>query len=334
MARKIRELPTEKDLDSIVNEFKELVEDESHMPTMWFLPTGNLALDYVISGRVDGTGGYPSCIVEIFGDPASGKSVMLAKAIAEAQRMGLITVLADAEARWDDEFAALHGVDANKLIKFYPETVEQFSISAVSMLDKLEESQRMLMIIDSWGILSTEKEMDDVESGDVKADQGRKAQKIKLAMRVLRKKVRKTGSIILGSNHVIDDPSSYSHKKKTPGGGGVPFQSSVRIELGNPTPLLLKGKDRPIGVEIHAKITKNSVAPPFGECSFNLYWARGISKYSGLLDVALDLGIITKSGAWNYFGEKSFQASDFEATLQEHPEILTDERWLKPYWME
>jgi len=333
--RKNKELITENNLDSLVDKFKRVFREEDlNVPPAWFLPTGNLAFDYIISGRVDGAGGYPSGVTEIFGDPSSGKSVLLAKAIAEAQKLGIPTILADAEGRWDGDFAKLHGVDKDKMLPpFYPETVEEWAIKSSELLDVLGESQRLLLILDSLGILSTIKEIEDVEGGDIKADQGRKAQKIKAAMRVLRYKVRKTGSVLLVSNHVIANPGSYSHKKLTPGGGGVPFQSNVRVELSEPTILSIPGKDRPIGVELHIRVAKNSIAPPFGEASLNLFWNRGISKYSGLLKLALDLGILTKSGAWNYYGEIAFQSGDFEKVLEEHPEILQHESWKKPYWL-
>jgi len=328
-----KEVPDESKLDKVVKGLEDFGGEI--LTPMWFLPTGNLALDYIISGKVDGTGGYPVGTSELFGEPSSGKSLLLAKAVAEMQTLGHLTILADAEMRWDDDFAALHGVDSTKLKKFYPETVEDFAVETSNMLDKLEElDKKALIVLDSMAILSTEKEMEDIEGGDIKADQGRKAQKIKAAFRTIRGKIRKTGSILLVTNHVIANPGSYVPTKMTPGGGGVPFQANVRIELGKPTPLTMKDRDRPIGVELHAKITKNSIAPPFGECSMQLYWASGVSKYSGLLDVALDLGIIERRGAWNYYKDISFQTANFKDIITAHPEILTDERWAHPYWME
>jgi recombination protein RecA len=331
MAKK--KLPDESKLDKIVENMENLLGEP--LPPMWFLTTGNLALDYIISGKVDGTGGYPVGTCELFGEPSSGKSLLLAKAIAEMQKLGHLTVLADAEMRWDDDFAAIHGVDVEKLKKFYPETVEEFAVETFKILESIAESgQKVLIVLDSLAILSTSKEVEDVGGGDIKADQGRKAQKIKAAFRTLRGRIRKTGSILLVSNHIIADPGSYSHAKLTPGGGGVPFQANVRIELGKTTPLTINGKDRPIGVELHARITKNSVAPPFGECSMRLYWASGVSKYSGLLEIAQDLGVIERKGPWYYWGEKSFQSKDLATVIKENPDILDDVRWGSPYWME
>jgi len=335
MSRKKKDLPTEAELDEISEGLRKVIEDQTPLPPLWYLHTGNLALDYIISGLVDGHGGWPTGVSELFGDPSSGKSLLLAKAIAEMQKLEEVTVLADAEMRWDDEFAAVHGVNAEKLLKFYPETVEDFAVDTVKLLDSLEEKgKKALVVLDSLAILSTIKEMDDIEEGDIKADQGRKAQKIKAAMRTLKGKIRRTGSILLVSNHVIANPGSYVNTKMTPGGGGIPFQGNVRVELSKPTILTLPNKDRPIGVELHAYIAKNSIAPPFGSCDMRLYWAAGVSKYSGLLEVALDLGIIERKGAWNYYKETTFQTTNFEEIIKQNPEILTDERWSKPYWME
>lgn len=324
----------EEDLDSVVAGLKEFIDEDDNLPPLWFLHTGNLALDYIVSGKIDGSGGYPSATIELFGSPSTGKSLLLAKAIAEMQHRGGVAVLADAEGRWDDDFAAVHGVDAAKLLKFYPETVEDFAVKSMLILSRLAEKNKVLLVLDSLAILSTIKEVEDVEEGDIKADQGRKAQKIKAAMRVLRKKLRKTGSMLLIANHTIANPQSYSHKMITPGGGGVPFQASVRVELSEPTVLSLAGKARPIGVEMHAKVAKNSIAPPFGEASMRLYWASGVSKYSGVLEMAVDLGVVERKGAWYYYKEEAFQSSNFDDFVEKHPDFLKNEKWAKPYWME
>lgn len=330
-----KKMTNETSIDQLVLDLRDLIVSGKALPPQWFLHTGNLALDYIISGKVNGSGGYPCGTVEIFGEPSSGKSLILAKAIAEMQKLGELTVLADAEIRWDDDFATLHGVDADKLLRFYPETVESFAVETVKLLDSLEEkNKKVLIVLDSLAILSTVKEMEDIEDGDIKADQGRKAQKIKAAFRVLRGKIRQSGSILLISNHVISSPGSYTNIKTTPGGGGVPFQANVRVELSKPTPLIITGKDRPIGVELHIKIAKNSIAPPFGETNIQLFWSRGISKYSGLLELALDLGIIERKGAWNYYKDISFQTTNFEEIIKGNPDILTDPKWDLPYFME
>jgi recombination protein RecA len=322
----------ESDLNSIVEGMEDYVA--SPAGPRKFLHTGNLALDYAISMKVDGTGGYPfGTIVELFGDPSAGKSLLLAKAVAEAQKSGNLAIVMDAEGRWDDDFAATQGVDAEKRKLFQPDTVEEFAVSAHKILSNLKDKSAV-MVLDSIAILSTLAETDDVEEGDLKMDQGRKAQKIKQALRVLKSDIKHSNSILIAANHVIANPGSYSHQKVTPGGGGFPFQSSVRIELLNPTPIKLEGKNRPIGVQLHTKVTKNSVAPPFGVANINLYWARGVDKFSGLIDILKDQEVITLSGAWYSWGEKKFQSKDFEEFVRKNPGILEDPKLTKPYFME
>jgi recombination protein RecA len=296
----------------------------------WYLPSGNLALDYILSGRVDGLGGYPSGIVEVHGDPATGKSLLFAKAIGNAQKAGLTTILADAEGRWDYDFSAMHGTDSELLRKhtFYPETVEEFAVKSMEILQKVG---KIVMVLDSVAILSTVQEKDDVEEGSIKADQGRKAQKIKAAMRVLSSEIRKTGSLVLISNHLIAQPGAYTGRI-TPGGQGVPFQANVRLELTKPTQIKLKGKEHPIGVQMHIECTKNSVIAPFGSCDLDMYFASGVSPYSGIVNLAKDLGILELKGAYYYYGEgPGFYDRDIERICTT-TDLLKDNKWSNPYW--
>lgn len=287
-------------------------------------------MDYVVSGLIDGTGGYPNGVVEIHGDPATGKSLLFAKALATSQKMGLPTILADAEGRWDYDFSALQGVDAELLRNntFYPETVEEFAVKSMEILSKLG---KVVIILDSVAILSTVQERDDVESGELKSDMGKKAAKIKMAMRVLSTEIRKTGSLFLISNHVIAQQNIYN-PKTTPGGGGVPFQANIRLELTKPTQLKLAGKEHPIGVQLHIECTKNSVVAPFASCDLDLYFATGIDRHNGLVNLAKDLGIVKQAGGYYYYGDQSFRAADIgEICLK--TDLLKHPNWSKPYWM-
>lgn len=258
----------------------------------------------------------------------------MARAAAEMQKLDNIVVVFDAEGRWNFDFLEQQGVDTDKLIVGIPETIEDFTVDSVKILNRLEElGQKALLVLDSLAILSTIKEIEDVEGGDMKADQGRKAQRIKASMRVIRSKLWKTDSILFVANHTISNPGVYGNSKITPGGGGTPYQASIRLELGKPTPLTITGKERPIGTELHIKITKNSIAPPFGECDIQLFWSSSINKYSGLLSIAIDLGIIEKKGAWNYYKETAFQSGDFGNIIAKFPEILEDRLWKHNYFI-
>jgi recombination protein RecA len=331
---------TERDLQAVCDGLEEFGEAA---PKRWYLHTGSLALDYAISLRIDGTGGYPGgCIVELFGEPSTGKSLMLAKAAAEAQKLDILPVIADAEGRWDDDFAEAQGVDPTKRRLFIPDTVEEFATTCHKLLTHCNKipKQRILLILDSLAILTTLKEADDMEEGEMKMDQGRKAQRIRQAIRVLKSLVRSTGSIMIIANHVIANPGSYSTAKITPGGGGVPFQSSVRVELKKSTPIKMQGKDIPLGVQLHGQVVKNSVAPPFGACDIDVYWATGVDKYSGLVPIMEDLGIVKRHGAWYEWQgvpetdeAKKFQSSGLAKFIEENPAILEDGRWSKPYFL-
>ena len=330
-----RDIPKESDLDTIMEGFKESLRS---VPVREFIHTGNYALDYIISMKVDGTGGYPSsCVVELFGDPMTGKSLLLAKALAEAQKKGYKIIIADAEGRWDDDFAEVQGVDPTQRTIFFPSTVEAFAVDTHKMLEGAKASgKRLAIVLDSLAILSTLKEVDDIGEGDLKADQGRKAQKIRMALRVLRSDVRDTGSILFVANHVIAQPGAYV-PRTTPGGGGVPFQASVRLELMSPTKIKIEGKDRVIGVQLHVKVAKNSIAPPFGEVEFPVTWSGGIDPYGGLMALMEDLGIVTRAGAWYSWpvGEVpglKFQSKDLSKFIQEHPEIMSDPKWTHNYF--
>ncbi len=319
-----------------IQQFKKLLEAEDDIfgITPYYLHSGNLALDYIISGRADGTGGWPGGkVVEVFGPPSTGKTLLIDKAGAEMQKIGGVFIMADIENRWNRAFAKRHGVNVDKVICFTPTTVEEFTIKIDRLLEAAENT-KFLIALDSLARLSTIKEVDDVGEGDIKADQGRKAQKIHAAMRVLPAKIRKTNSILMVANHIIDNPAQiYSTIKHTPGGRGIPFGATVRVDLSQPKSLVVEGKARPIGVSLHAKCVKNSETVPFGECDIKMLWSLGVSKYSGLADILVDCGIINKNGAWLEFKKEKFYEKNLSKIIEANPEILTDEKLIDPYFM-
>ncbi len=326
----------EEDIDSIVESMRKMLDEPKleEGPASWYLPSGNLALDYIISMKVDGTGGYPGGkVCEFYGDFSTGKSLLIAKAGATMQSMGGIFAIADAENRWDPTFARIHGVINEQVVPYHPKTVEEFAVQTYELLSKFGGKKKILIALDSLAALSTVKEVTDViKEGEIKADQGRKAQKVKAAMRVLPGLIQDTEAILLVSNHIIDQPGGYGHI--APGGRGTAFHSSVRLEMLHTTPIKLEGRERPIGATLRVKVAKNSVAPPFGEAEMSLFWGRGIDRFSGLADIALDLGIITKAGAWYKYNEDSFYAKDFGKVVNKYPEILQNQAWSRPYFTE
>ncbi len=296
----------------------------------YYLSTGNYALDYIISGKADGSGGWPGGrIVEIFGDPSSGKTLLIAKAASTIQQTGGIFVLADAEYRWDDEFAIVNGVDPTKIVKYQPDTIEEYIATTDEILEKLSgKVPRILFALDSLSRLST---LDEVEKMAKSEDQGKRAKKIHAMMRILPSRIKKANAILLVSNHIIRSPTPYT-RPDTPGGKGIQIQATIRVETQNPKPIKLEGKERMIGNVLHCVCTKNSIQPPFGSCHIDLYWASGVSKFSGLLELMEDIGIVEKAGAWYKYGELKFQSCDFENFVEQHPDMLCDDKWENPYF--
>lgn len=308
-------------------------ELDTVFPPVWFLNSGNLGLNYILSGRLDG--GWPSGTAEVFGQPSTGKTLLLIKAVAEMQKVGGLTIVNDVEHAWDWEFARHHRVNPDKVLKDYPETIEDFTIRTLKILDQILEQDpipRLLIVLDSIAAISTNWEM---ESQGTKEDQGKKAKRIKAAMRVLPKKIAKAGAILLISNHLIANPKiTYGSPYETPGGKGVFFQANVRVELSKTLPISIEGKQMPRGVTLRLTCTKNRFRPPFGETEMDMLWSTGVSQYSGLLNMMLDLGIVQQGGGWYNYKDKKFRASDLDEFITQNPEILNDEKWERPYFLE
>jgi recombination protein RecA len=322
-------------IENEANEIKKLLDNEDEnifeIPT-WFLSTGNYSLNYIISG--DLFGGYCSGLVnELFGDPSTGKTLLLMVAVANMQKMGGLVVVSDVERRWDWPFAKTHGVDVDRVIKVYPETVEEWSVQTDKILDRLLEKNptpKVLFILDSVAAISTLWEMENVGT---KEDQGKKAKRIKAAMRVIPKKLSRAGGILLTSNHLIADPRiTYGSNQITPGGKGISFQASVRIEMHKPSYIVIEGKNRPIGATLKMVAKKTSTCPPLGETTIDTLWSKGINPYSGLLDMAVDLGIVKQGGGWYEYNEKKFRGNQI-AEIAKETDLLENPTWKKPYFL-
>ena len=300
----------------------------------YYLDSGNLGLNFIISGSL--SGGYSSGLVtELHGDPSTGKTLLMMVAAAKMQQREGVVVVADVEHRWDWEFSKVHGVNPTKVLKHSPETVEQWSIETDEILDTLLKQApipQSLFILDSIAALSTYWEMEAI---GVKEDQGKKAKRLKAAMRVIPKKLAKANAILIASNHIIENPQiQYGPKSYAPGGKGFPFQASIRLELLKPIQITPEGKNRPTGATLRLKCTKSSVCPPFGEVDMAIFWARGLDRYSGLLEIMTDLEIVKHAGGWWDWNDKKFRTADFKDFCDQNPEILEDSRWIKPYFLE
>jgi protein RecA len=313
-----------------------LKSEDSYGQPRWFLSTGNLALDYIISGRVNGSGGWPAGrICEVFGDPSTGKTVLLEKAGASVQMLPEgIFVVADTEDRWDEAYARIHGVDPERMIRYVPETIEEFGLKTLDILDKFGDGNKLLFVLDSLAAINTEKELKDLDAGNIILDRGLRARTIRATALLLPKRLHERDAIMLISNHTYSVVGAYVPTKTTGGGRAFPYLSSVRIELTQPKEIKAEGKDRPLGVSVEAKVTKSSIQPPFGKAHLDMYWTAGIPKYSGLLDIALDLGIIEQKGSYYYWDKKAFYAKDFDEVITANPDILKHPSWENPYFKE
>jgi RecA/RadA recombinase len=280
-----------------------------------FIDTGCMALNAIISGSLHG--GVPSGRVTGFSGPTScGKTYIINKILANAQKAGRYVVVFDTENAVDDKGATNMGLDTSKL-KYCPvETVEQCRNQISQFLDSVLEKKlkgQFIISIDSLGNLVSTKEMNDVAAGKDAMDMGSRAKGLKSMLRVLTHKAAKTDVPILFSNHVYDNPAAMfpSLVKQQSGGSGPLYMSTVLVQMavknekssGSPngnreavddtTPL---SKDIN-GVTLRALTTKNRVVPPFMETEMYLNFRTGLAKFSGLLDMAVGYGVVIQSGS-------------------------------------
>lgn len=302
--------------------------------TPYYVHSGHYGLDFIISGRIDGSGGYPGAqVVEIFGPKSVGKTLLLLYAIRNMQAIGGVTIAADVERRWKREFAEHHGVNWDNLVVWSPETVEDFTVQIIDALESLPDGGKVLICLDSLASLTTYWEQ---ESKGIKEDQGRKAKRVKATMRVLPSLLYRKGALLLVANHVIEKPNvMYGPNYTTPSGQGVAFQATVRIELFTAHKKMVDGKAVPIGITMHAYCDKNSETVPFRKTNIDVYWIKGIDPYSGLIDLAKDHDVIKTSGSWYVWGDKKFHGEEaLLAAIRDNPEFLKDPKWSEPYYLE
>ena len=280
-----------------------------------FIDSGSMALNAIISGSL--YKGVPSGRIIGFSGPTScGKTYIINRILANAQKEGRHVVIFDTENAVDDKGATNMGMDTSK-VKYCPvETVEQCRNQISQFLDTVIEKKlkgKFIISIDSLGNLVSTKEMNDVAAGKEAADMGSRAKGLKSMLRVLTHKAAKADVPILFSNHVYDNPAAMfpSLVKQQSGGSGPLYMSSVLVQMAvknektsggssgsreavdDTTPL---SKDIN-GVTLRALTTKNRVVPPFMETEMYLNFKTGLAKYSGLLDMALGYGIVIQSGA-------------------------------------
>ena len=264
------------------------------------IPSGSLLLDEAL-----GVGGYPrGRIIEIYGPESSGKTTLALHAIAECQKQGGRAAFIDAEHAIDPEYAKNLGVDIDELILSQPDSGEQ----ALEIAEMLASSGAIdLLIVDSVAALVPQAELDG-EMGDNSV--GMQARLMSKAMRKLAGTLNKNNCTIIFINQLREKVGvMYGNPETTSGGRALKFYASIRLDIRR-TEAIKTGSDV-TGNTCRIKVVKNKVAPPFKQCEIDIIYGKGISKDSEILDRAVELGIIKKSGAWfEYNGSKIAQGRE------------------------
>lgn len=279
------------------------------------IPTGSMTLDMAL-----GIGGVPKGrIVEIYGPESSGKTTVALSIVSQAQKLGGEVAFIDVEHALDPSYAKLLGVDIDSMLVSQPDSGEQ----ALEIMEALVRSGAIdVIVLDSVAAMVTKAEIDG-EMGD--SHVGLLARLMSQAMRKLTAAISKSNCVAIFINQVREKIGvMYGNPETTTGGRALKFYSSLRIEV-------RKGESIKVGPDVigsrtRCKVVKNKVSPPFKECEFDLMYGKGISRVGEILDLAVELGIVQKGGAWFSYGDTKLgqgrdNSKDF---LVDNPEIMKE----------
>ena len=279
------------------------------------IPTGALSLDVAL-----GIGGIPKGrIIEVFGPESSVKTTLALHMIAEAQKAGGEAAFIDAEHALDPVYAKHLGVDIDNLIVSQPDTGEQ----ALEIAEALVRSGAIdIIVVDSVAALVPKAEIDG-DMGD--AHVGLQARLMSQALRKLTGVLNKSNTAIVFINQLREKVGiMFGNPETTPGGRALKFYSSVRLDIRRIENIKQDGEV--VGSRVRVKVVKNKVAPPFREAEFDITYGKGISKTGNIVDLAVNLDIIQKSGSWfGYDGTRIAQGREnVKKYLEENPEVMEE----------
>ena len=288
----------------------EFLLSESTTIAVDVIPTGSIGLNSAL-----GVGGYPrGRVIEILGNPSSGKTTLTLHAIAEAQRIGLACLFIDAEHALDAIYASSLGVDLDKLVVCQPDSAEQ---ALDILVDSARSGEFGLMVVDSVAALSPIKEIDG-ESGD--AHVGLMARLMSQALRRISGVLRKTNTALIFINQYRSNIGviGYGPTKTTPGGKALEFYATIRLDVQR-VQTIGSGNEATAN-KTKVIVKKNKVAAPYRVAEFEIVFGKGVSSEGELIDAAIASGLIKKSGAWfkNAEGETICQGKEALRTILEN----------------
>jgi recombination protein RecA len=291
------------------------MDDTSVVEDIQSVSTGSLGLDIAL-----GIGGLPrGRVIEIYGPESSGKTSLTLSVIAQMQKAGGTAAFIDAEHALDIQYAAKLGVNIEELLVSQPDTGEQ----ALEIADMLVRSGSVdIVVVDSVAALTPRAEIEG-DMGD--SHMGLQARLMSQALRKLTSNIKKTNTMVIFINQLrMKIGVMFGNPETTTGGNALKFYASVRLDIRRIG--AIKKDDEIIGAETRVKVVKNKVAPPFRKAEFDMLYGEGISLEGEIIDQAVKLNIIEKSGSWySYNGEKIGQGKDnVREFLKSNPETSKD----------
>jgi len=282
---------------------------------MEVVSTGSLGLDVAL-----GVGGLPrGRVIEIYGPESSGKTTIAIHTIAEAQKLGGVCAIIDAEHAFDAAYARKLGVDVDNLIISQPDYGEQ----GLEIADRLISSGAVdVVVVDSVAALVPKGELEG-EMGESKM--GLQARLMSQALRKLTATINRTNTICIFINQLREKIGvMFGNPETTTGGNALKFYASVRLDIRRISQI--KDGDTASGNRTRVKVVKNKVAPPFRQVEFDIIFGEGISKVGEVIDMGVELGILNKSGSWFSYGDSKIgQGRDaVKQFLQDNPEMMEE----------